>query len=231
GREVVDRLAHHAYHGGLWDKAVGYLREAGSHAAARGAHREAVADYEKALAGLAHLPTGHWTGAIDLRFDLRTSLLPLGEHGRIFDVLREAEVMADRIGDRGRLGRACAYLTNAFFISSDQEQGLAYGRRALAIADTLGDFPLQAEAKLRLGQGHHALREHPRPTESPRGMEMWSAPVAALRGDLLNARFGLPLIFSVGCRTWLARALSELGQFELGLQRADEAGNIAARAG
>jgi DNA-binding NtrC family response regulator/tetratricopeptide (TPR) repeat protein len=225
GREVVDRLAHHAYHGGLWDKAVGYLREAGSHAAARGAHREAVADYEQALAALAHLPTEHSTDAIDLRFDLRTSLLPLGEHGRIFDVLREAEVMADAIGDRGRLGRACAYLTNAFFISSDQEQGLAYGRRALAIADTLGDFPLQAEAKLRLGQVHHALGEY------PRAIEMLSGPVDALRGDLLNARFGLPLIFSVGCRTWLARALSELGQFELGLQRADEAVNIAAAAG
>ena len=225
GGEVVERLAHHAYHGGLWDKAVGYLREAGAHAAARGAHREAVADYEQALAALAHLPTEHSTEGIDLRFDLRTSLLPLGEHRRIFDVLREAEVMADAIGDRGRLGRACAYLTNAFFISGNQEQGLAYGRRALAIADALGDGPLQAEAKLRLGQVHHALGEY------SRAIEMLSGPVDTLTGDLLNARFGLPLIFSVGCRTWLARALSELGHFELGLQRADEAVNIAAAAG
>ena len=225
GGEAVERLAHHAYHGGLWDKAVGHLREAGAHAAARGAHREAVADYEQALAALAHLPTEHSTEGIDLRFDLRTSLLPLGEHRRIFDALREAEVMADAIGDRGRLGRACAYLTNAFFISGNQEQGLAYGRRALAIADALGDGPLQAEAKLRLGQVHHALGEY------SRAIEMLSGPVDTLTGDLLNARFGLPLIFSVGCRTWLARALSELGHFELGLQRADEAVNIAAAAG
>jgi tetratricopeptide (TPR) repeat protein len=140
-------------------------------------------------------------------------------------VLREAEVMADAIGDRRRLGRACTYLTNAFFISGDQEQGLQYGRRALDIADALGDFPLQAQAKLRLGQVHHALGEY------ARAIEMLSGPVDALTGDLLTARFGLPLIFSVGCRTWLARALSELGRFDTGLQRADEAVRIAETAG
>ena len=54
--EVVDRLAHQAYHGGLWAKALGYLREAGTNAAARGAHREAVADFEQALVALGQLP-------------------------------------------------------------------------------------------------------------------------------------------------------------------------------
>jgi tetratricopeptide (TPR) repeat protein len=223
--EVVDRLAHQAYHGGLWAKALGYLREAGTNAAARGAHREAVADFEQALVALGQLPSPSSTEAVDLRFDLRTSLLPLGEHLKIFEVLREAEVMADAIGDRRRLGRACTYLTNAFFISGDQEQGLQYGRRALAMADALGDFPLQAEAKLRLGQVHHALGEY------PRAIEMLSGPIDALTGDLLTARFGLPLIFSVGCRTWLARALSELGRFDAGLQHADEAVHIAETAG
>jgi tetratricopeptide (TPR) repeat protein len=225
GGEVIDRLAHHAFHGELWAKAVEYLREAGTRAAARGAHREAVADFELALAALGRLPEPPSTEAIDLRFDLRTSLLPLGEHRKIFEVLREAEVMADALGDRRRLGRACGYLTNAFFISGDQAQGLQYGQRALAIADALAEFPLQAEAKLRLGQVHHALGEY------PRAIEMLSGPVEMLTGDLLNARFGLPLIFSVGCRTWLARALGELGRFEMGLRRADEAVEIAEAAG
>jgi tetratricopeptide (TPR) repeat protein len=223
--EVLDRLAHHAYHGELWDKALGYLREAGAHAAARGAHREAVTDFEQALAALGRLPAPLPTDAIDLRFDLRTSLLPLGEHRKIFEVLREAEVMADATGDRHRLGRACAYLTNAFFISGDQAQGLQYGQRALAIADALGEFALQAEAKLRLGQVHHALGEY------PRAIEMLSGPLDLLTGELVNARFGLPLIFSVGCRTWLARALGELGRFEIALRRADEAVHIAEAAG
>jgi tetratricopeptide (TPR) repeat protein len=225
GGEVIDRLAHHAYHGELWAKAVEYLRDAGTRAAARGAHREAVTDFELALAALGRLPSPLPTEAIDLRFDLRTSLLPLGEHRKIFEMLREAEVMADAIADRRRLGRACAYLTNAFFISGDQAQGLQYGQRALAIGDELGEFPLQADAKLRLGQVHHALGEY------PRAIEMLSWPVEMLTGDLLNARFGLPLIFSVGCRAWLARALSEMGQFETGLRRADEAVHIAEATG
>jgi transcriptional regulator with AAA-type ATPase domain/tetratricopeptide (TPR) repeat protein len=223
--DVVDRLAHHAYNGGLWAKAVGYLREAGARAAARAAHREAVADFEQILKALDWLPAAEPAAAIDLRFDLRTSLLPLGEHLRIFDVLREAESMAEAIGDRGRLGRAYAYLTNAFFISGNQEQGLDYGRRALAIADELGDFPLQAEAKLRLGQVHHALGDY------ARAVAMLNDPVEALKDDLLQARFGLPLIFSVGCRTWLVRALTELGRFDAGVRRGGEAIHIAETAG
>jgi len=223
--DVVDRLAHHAYNGGLWAKAVEYLRDAGARAAARAAHREAVADLEQALKALEWLPVAEPAAAIDLRFGLRTSLLPLGEHQRIFDVLREAESMAEAIGDRGRLGRAYAYLTNAFFISGNQQQGLDYGCRALAIADELGDFPLHAEAKLRLGQVHHALGDY------AGAVAMLNDPVEALKDDLLPARFGLPLIFSVGCRTWLVRALTELGRFDVGRRRGGEAIHIAETAG
>src|SRR4029453_14286472 len=81
------------------------------------------------------------------------------------------------------------------------------------------------EAKLRLGQVHHALGEY------SRAIEMLSGPVDTLTGELLNARFGLPLIFSVGCRTWLARALVELGRFETGLRRAHGAVHTAEAAG
>ncbi|HEX6210935.1 MAG TPA: AAA family ATPase, partial [Methylomirabilota bacterium] len=219
--DVIDRLARHAYHGGLWTQAVTYLREAGARAAARGAHREAVADFEQALAALAQLAAPDPVMAIDLRFELRTSLLPLGEHERIFAVLREAETIAEAVGDRARLGRVCAYLTNSFFISGDQARGLAYGRRALAIADALEDPRLQADARLRLGQVHHALGEF------RQAVAMLSGPVESLKDDLLTARLGLPVIFSVGCRVWLVRALVELGEFEAGRQRAEEAVRIA----
>jgi transcriptional regulator with AAA-type ATPase domain/tetratricopeptide (TPR) repeat protein len=223
--EIVDRLAHHAYHGEVWAKAVEYLREAGTRATARAAHREAVTAFERALVAVERRPAAEPAIAIDLRFDLRSSLLPLGEHQRIFDVLRQAEEIADTIGDRGRLGRVYAYLTNAFFISGKQQQGLEYGRRALAIAEELGDFVLQAEAKLRLGQVYHALGEY------AQAVATLSDPVEALHGDLLQARFGLPVIFSVGCRTWLARAQTELGQFDEALRRSEEAVRIAEMAG
>src|SRR5207342_539109 len=47
--EHIERLAHHALRGGFWDKAVSYLRQAGTKAFARSANREAVAYFEQAL--------------------------------------------------------------------------------------------------------------------------------------------------------------------------------------
>src|SRR5262249_46019057 len=54
--EHVERLAHHAVRGELWEQAVTYLQQAGSKAMARSANREAVACFEQALAALEHLP-------------------------------------------------------------------------------------------------------------------------------------------------------------------------------
>src|SRR5262249_56470500 len=67
--EQVDRLAHHAVRGEVWDKAVAYCRQAGIRAAARSAHREAVTCFEQALTALAQLPECRDTleQAIDVR--------------------------------------------------------------------------------------------------------------------------------------------------------------------
>src|SRR5438309_9699044 len=48
--EHVARLAHHAVQGERWAEAVSYPREAGTKAATRAAHREAVSDLARALA-------------------------------------------------------------------------------------------------------------------------------------------------------------------------------------
>ena len=87
--EQVDRLAHHAVRGAVWDKALAYCRQAGARAAARSAYREAVAYFEQALAALAQLPERRDTleQAIDLRLDLRNALLPLDEEGAYFRLL------------------------------------------------------------------------------------------------------------------------------------------------
>src|SRR6266850_1290621 len=98
--EQVDRLAHHAVRGQVWAKAVDYLRQAATRAAASSAHRDAVAHLEEALVALGHLPKDHaWTEqAIDIRLDLRLALLPLGELEPILSHLQEAEVLAETLG-------------------------------------------------------------------------------------------------------------------------------------
>jgi predicted ATPase len=106
--DQVERLAHHAWQGEVWEKAVAYLRQAGAKAIAGSANREAVAHFERALVTLQHLPESRTTmeQAIDVRCELRMALVPLNEMGRIFDILREAEALAQALGDRRRLGRA-----------------------------------------------------------------------------------------------------------------------------
>ena len=70
--EQVERLAHHALRGEVWDKAVTYCQQAGARAYDRAAFREAVAAFEQALQALAHLPEHGDTRvlAIDLRLAL-----------------------------------------------------------------------------------------------------------------------------------------------------------------
>jgi len=67
--EQVERLAHHALRGEVWDKALAYSRQAGEKAMARSAYREAVGSFEQALSALSHMPETRDTReqAIDLR--------------------------------------------------------------------------------------------------------------------------------------------------------------------
>jgi predicted ATPase len=74
--EQVERLAHHALRGEVWDKALAYCRQAGEKTMARSAHREAVGYFEQALSALPHLPEHRdmREQAIDLRLALRSAL-------------------------------------------------------------------------------------------------------------------------------------------------------------
>jgi predicted ATPase len=83
--EHVERLAHHAFRGELWEKAVPYLRRAGLKAAARGANREAAPYFEQALDVLRRLPEhpNAIAESLDVRFDLRNAFLALGELSRL----------------------------------------------------------------------------------------------------------------------------------------------------
>ena len=132
--EHVERLAHHAVRGEMWEQAVTYLRQAGAKALARSANREAVSCFEQALTALEHLPETRETleQAIDLRFDLRTALFPLGEFERIFGCLREAEGLARTLDDQRRLGQMSVYLCHNLWMTGHPTEALAFGQSAQA---------------------------------------------------------------------------------------------------
>ena len=114
--EQVEHLAHHAFRGEVWEKAVIYLRQAGKKAAARSADREAAAYFEQALEVLTHLPLNRAIRelGVDLRLELRPSLLTLGEQKRIVEHLSQAESLAEELGDKWRIGRVLADMSALF---------------------------------------------------------------------------------------------------------------------
>src|SRR5499426_1286686 len=151
--EHVERLAHHAVRGEMWEAAVTYLDQAGGKAMARSANREAATYFEQALTALAHLPETREAleHAIDLRFRLRTALFPLGEFQQIFGRLREAEGVARALNDQRRLGQMAVYMCHNLYITGHPTEALASGQSAQALAESLGDLPLKATATLYLG--------------------------------------------------------------------------------
>jgi len=130
----VDRRAHHALRGEVWDQAVAYCHQTGAKAMTHSAYRDAVSYFEQALDALQRLPErpDTQTQAIDLRLDLRGALFLLGEIERSFVHLQEAEVLAGALGDQHRLGWVSAYLLAYFLQVCEPDHALATGQRALA---------------------------------------------------------------------------------------------------
>src|SRR5262249_35811104 len=110
--ERAAMLARHFARGGDVRRAVHYLWQAGGNALARSAYPEAIAYYEHALVAVEQLPESRDTHeqAIDLRLALRNVLWTLGELGRLFITLQEAEGLAEALGDPHRLGWVSVYL-------------------------------------------------------------------------------------------------------------------------
>jgi tetratricopeptide (TPR) repeat protein len=63
--------------------------------------------------------------------------------------------------------------------------------------------------------------------EYRRAVECFSRNVAALTGELCRERFGMTGLPAVMSRTWLVSCLAELGQFDEGMARGDEAIQLA----
>jgi class 3 adenylate cyclase/tetratricopeptide (TPR) repeat protein len=207
--EQVERLAHHALRGEVWDKALAYCRQAGEKTMARSAYREAVGAFEQALRALQHLPEGQDTieQAIDLRLDMRNALLALSDLRAMFDCLREAETLAKAIDDHRRLGRVSLYMTEYFRLVGDYDRAIASGQHALALAESVSDVGTQVVTNAFLGLVYYPRGDY------RQAIEMLQKVVTALTGDLTREQFGLMGFPSILSRTWLAWCLAEVGAF------------------
>jgi class 3 adenylate cyclase/tetratricopeptide (TPR) repeat protein len=215
----VERLAHHAVRGEVWDKAVTYCQQAGARAYERAAFHEAVATFEQALQALTHPPEDDDTRvlAIDLRLALGGALLPLGEYGRHCALLGEAEALARALDDRARLGRVLASMALVLVITGDPDGAMAASRQALDLAVALGNRALQMQASHTLGQAYYAIGDFGRAAELLRcNVEVADRQSGTPRTDV-----------RLLSQAALARTLGTLGVFAEGRRHAEEALRLA----
>jgi tetratricopeptide (TPR) repeat protein len=205
----VERLAHHAVQGEVWDKAVTYLRQAGARAFSHSDYRLATAWFERTLDALAHVPDDRAARelAIDVRLDLRYALSPLGRFQRILDCLRDAEELAVGLRDQRRLGLVSASLANYFQVLGHLERAVQSGQRALAIAIEQRDRATQIAATAYLSMTYQTLGDY------PRGIDLARQNLAVLTGETSRKMFGMPVLPAVYTRTALTRGLAEIGEF------------------
>jgi DNA-binding NtrC family response regulator/tetratricopeptide (TPR) repeat protein len=224
GRTVfaLERLAHHAWKGEVWDRAVRYLRQAGVRALARSSFHEARTYCERALAALAHLPDSPATRAqeVDIRLDLGEALTPLGQHSLALDCLRQATALAETSNDRARLARILASMGQALRLTHANEGAVETGRRALAVAADAGDRALEAEAACHLGQACLVVGDCREAVQLLGRCAIEPDEMAAVEGG----RHAPDRVIS---RAWLAIALAHLGRFVEGIAEGETAVRVA----
>jgi transcriptional regulator with AAA-type ATPase domain/tetratricopeptide (TPR) repeat protein len=208
--EQIERLAHHALRGELHEKAVPYLRQAGLKATARSALPAARVWFEQALEILAALPESPSTleQGFEIRLELGTVLVRVGEARRRLEHMHEAETLAERLNDDRRRGRVYVALTNTHSLLGELDEALVTGARTLEIAARLGDLRLRILATTYLSQAHQFRGDF------ERAVELATDSLAMLPADWACEPLGNSAIpISVWCRLWVVHSLAELGRF------------------
>jgi tetratricopeptide (TPR) repeat protein len=221
--EQVERLAHHALRGEVWDKALAYFRQAGEKALARSAHREAVGYFEQALSALPHLPETRDTReqAIDLRLALRSALFASGDSERILVYLQEAEALAATLDDPRRLGHISGYLSAHFRNMGAYDRSIAAAQRSLSLATAARDAVGHALANLYLGATYWAQSDY------RHAIDCLGQTITSLQGAERRERLGQVSVPSVQALAFLATCHAEQGLFAEGAALGEEGMQIA----
>lgn len=221
--EHVERLAHHALRGEMWEAAVSYLHQAGIKALARSGNREAAECFDQALAALGHCPERRETleRAIDLRFDLKTALIPVGAFERIVAHLRDAEALVRKLDDPRRLGQFYVHMCQTLGLSGNSVEARGFGENAQALADSLGDLPLQVTGTLFLGMACFSTLDY------RRAEVLFRKVLRLVDGTRCRERFGLAGFPAVSARAYLTRIAGDQGRFEQGAREGQEGIHLA----
>jgi DNA-binding CsgD family transcriptional regulator/tetratricopeptide (TPR) repeat protein len=137
------RLAHHADAAGLADRVLRYAPEAAREASARGAHREAARQYERAVAHADGLPPAELADLLMRWDDERTGFVGPPERiallERVVDLRRQS-------GDRRGLGATLALLSLTVWGEGRSRDAFDLVARAVEVLESLPPGPELAHA-------------------------------------------------------------------------------------
>ena len=187
------------------------------------ANEDAVRFFERALTLLKKLPEtrDNLERAVDICFQLRNALLPLGKTDRILRSLDELDPILARLGDKQRSAQYAAFRCNHHFLIGQQRRAIEFGETGVRLARECGDRVVLGQSLFRLAQSYHALGEY------RRAISLLEQGLEFNANELRHDRHNLNIIPSVLNRTWLAIALVECGDFSAGMRHARRALEIA----
>jgi len=113
------------------------------------------------------------------------------------------------------------YRCHNLWMTGHPTEAIVFGQSAQAIAESLGDVPLQVAGNLYLGAA--CLRTG----DYRRAEDLLGKVLQLLEGDLRRERFGLPGFPAVMARCYLTLIFADLGRFEEGIAHAQEAIRLA----
>ena len=223
GAEQLHLLAHHAFQGALWEKALDYLRQASSRALEVSAYTEAISLLEQALETLTHLPGSaeYLTLGVDVRLAMRAALAATGGFGRIRQVIDEAKALATELADSRRLGVIAISEATIHNHLGDCGAAVVAGKLALGMAAELADQSLSISARIFVGQAH-LWRGELAELRSVLGELEWT------KGPLRFRRFDTTATGSILWVTTFAAAEAFAGRFGEAERLVDDALTIAA---
>lgn len=225
--EHVERLAHHALRGQVWDRAVGYCRRAGVRALERSAAREALVHFEGARVAIKEVTESpdQTRQLIDLCFEQRNALFALGEFVKMGSVISEACALAEVLGDQRRRGWALAYAAHRYSFLGEHLKAIDAGENALSIAEEANDLGLRVVANYYLGQAFWFAGD-PR-----RGKPPLTMAIDLIKRAPPGERFGMTALSAVVTRWAAAEVLAERGEFVEAVTTGKEGLRIAQTAG
>ena len=113
------------------------------------------------------------------------------------------------------------YMCHNLWMTGHPTEAIGFGQSAQALAESLGNVPLQVTGNLYLGAACVPTGDYRRAEELLRKV------LQLLEGELRRERFGLPGFPAVMARCYLTMIFANLGKFEEGIAQAQEGIRLA----